>query len=251
MNCEIAHRDVRKLTAGVLRPLPAAVERDPKSELSANEKQILIDEVFLNNVRITSDVTYRRNDLRPRLPIIVSPVNVWPHVAESMRIESRVGGAFAKVPRIDRSHPGIFWQPFDIADDIFPRLATVSGDLHISIVGAGPNQAWILRRFADRKDRGVHLGGRIIDGDAARLFLLLLLRIVGRQIGRDALPRLSVIARAKQKLCANVNRPVLRRAHLYRRVPVIAQLTFLVVRQRLNAARFMRLAIDASDVAAL
>src|SRR5205085_7334689 len=72
-----------------------------------------------------------------------------------------------------------------------------------------------------------------------------------RQIGRDALPRLSVIARAKQKLRADVNRSVLRRAHLNRRVPVVAQLAFLVIGQWLNAARLVRLAIDAADVAAL
>src|SRR5947207_2582695 len=97
----------------------------------------------------------------------------------------------------------------------------------------------------------MHLSRRIIYGDAARLFLLLLFRIVGGQIGRDALPGLAMIARAKQKLRADVDRSGLRRAHVNRRVPVITQLTFFVARQRLDAARFMRLAIDAADVAAL
>ena len=36
-----------------------------------------------------------------------------------------------------------------------------------------------------------------------------------------------------------------------RRVPVVAQLPFFVIRQRLNAARLVRLAIDAPDIAAL
>ena len=114
-----------------------------------------------------------------------------------MRVESRVRRAFAKVPRIDRSHPGIFRQAFDIADDVLPRPASVAGDLDVSIISSGPNQVWVLRRFTDRKNCRVHLGGRIIDRNAARLLLLLLLRIVGRQIGRDALPRLTVIARTK------------------------------------------------------
>jgi hypothetical protein len=46
----------------------------------------------------------------------------------------------------------------------------------------------------------VHLGGRVVYSDAARLFLLLFLRVVGRQIRRDALPGLTLIARAEQEL---------------------------------------------------
>ena len=59
-------------------------------------------------------------------------------------------------------------------------------------------------------------------------FLLLLFGIVGRQIRRDALPGLPVIARAEQKLRADIDRPVLRRADVNRRVPVKAELPSLI-----------------------
>ena len=108
----------------------------------------------------------------------------------------------------------------------------------------------VLGRFADRENRGVHFGRGIVDRDAAGLFLFLFLRIVRRQIGRDAFPGLAVIARAEKKLRADVDRPFLVRRKRDRRVPVEAQL-FLVVRLGLNVARFVRVAIYPADVAAL
>ena len=97
----------------------------------------------------------------------------------------------------------------------------------------------------------MHFCGRIIDSYAAGLLLLLFLRIVRRQIRRDAFPGLAVVARSKQKLRPDVNHAFLSRAHMNRRVPVVTELSFFVLRQRLNAARLERLAIDTSDVTAL
>ena len=56
------------------------------------------------------------------------------------------------------------------------------------------------RRLADGIDGRVHLGRGVVDCDAARLLLFLLLRIVGRQVGGDPLPGLTVITRAEQEL---------------------------------------------------
>src|SRR5713101_656132 len=60
-----------------------------------------------------------------------------------------------------------------------------------------------------------------------------------------------MIARAKQKLGPDVDRSFLSWTHMNRRVPVVAQLAFFVLRQRLNAARLERLAIDSADVTTL
>src|SRR5207237_840374 len=83
-----------------------------------------------------------------------------------------------------------------------------------------------------------------------RLLLLLLLRIVSCQVGRDALPGLAMIARTEKKLRADVDRSFLVRRERQRGIPVEAQF-FLVVRLGLNDARFMRVTIHPADVSAL
>jgi hypothetical protein len=97
----------------------------------------------------------------------------------------------------------------------------------------------------------VHLGGGVVHGDAARKLLLLLLGVVGRQVGRDAFPRLAAVARAEEVLRAEVERALLRRAQVDGRVPVEAQLLLFVTGERLDVARLVGLAVNAPDVAAL
>src|SRR2546430_1088421 len=97
----------------------------------------------------------------------------------------------------------------------------------------------------------MHLRIRIVDGDTAGLFLLLLFGIIGGEIGRDAIPRLSVVARTEQKLRADVDSAFFVRAQVDGSVPVEAQLAFAVVGLGLDAAAFKREAIDAANRAAL
>ena len=110
--------------------------------------------------------------------------------------------------------------------------------MKIPIVGSNPDRLTVARRLAARVDRRVHFGIRIVHRHAAGLLLLLLLRIMGGEIRRNAVPRLSMIARAEQELRANVNRALLIRAHVDRRVPVEAQLPFSVILFRLDQTAF-------------
>src|SRR5205807_4198723 len=77
-----------------------------------------------------------------------------------------------------------------------------------------------------------------------------LLGIVHGQIGRDALPRLDVIARTEQELCADVDGPLFIRRQRDWRVPVEPEF-FVVVWSWLNVARLMCLSIYPTDLAAL
>src|SRR5205823_15121798 len=165
-------------------------------------------------------------------------------------IKRRVSRAGGEIARLDPVYPGILWHARDVTDDISPRLTTVARELEIAVVRADPDQPFLFRRFADRINRGVHFRRRIVYRDAAGLFLLLLLRIVGRQVWRKAFPVLAVIARAKEKLCANINRSLLVRRKRNWRIPVKPEL-FLVIRSWLDVARFMRVAIYAPNLAAL
>ena len=55
MNREVAHGHVRQVRRE-LRPLPAAVERDEQPELGADEQQIRVDEILLDDVGVALDV---------------------------------------------------------------------------------------------------------------------------------------------------------------------------------------------------
>ena len=159
------------------------------------------------------------------LPKSVVAVDVRRHVAEGVAVERGVRRRRRRSgsPRPSDTHDA-FGRPGDVAGDVRPGLAAVARQLQVAVVGADPDHLRVLRRLADRVDRRVHLGRRVVDRDAARLLLLLLLRVVRRQVGRDALPRLAAVARAEEELRADVERALLRRAEVDRRVPVEAQL---------------------------
>src|SRR5882757_6839479 len=97
----------------------------------------------------------------------------------------------------------------------------------------------------------MHFRVGIVYRDAAGLFLLLLLWVIGCQIGRDALPGLTVVSRAEEELRSNVEGALLIWAHVNRCIPIEAQLAFAVIRLRLDASRFERGPIHAADGTAL
>src|SRR6202043_835015 len=75
--------------------------------------------------------------------------------------------------------------------------------------------------------------------------------VVRREVGGDAIPRLAKVAGPEEELRADVDGALLLLAHMDRRVPVEAELAFLVVREGLEGTSLVRLAVHASDLAAL
>ena len=69
MDGEVAHRDGREVAALVLRPLLAAVERDPEAELGAEEEQVAVHEILLDR---------RARSRAPVPPATTSGVQVLP-----------------------------------------------------------------------------------------------------------------------------------------------------------------------------
>src|SRR5260370_33240118 len=129
-------------------------------------------------------------------------------------------------------------------------LAGIARELSIAVVGAHPDHLAVERRLADRVDGGERLRGRVVHGDPAGLLLLVLLRIVGGEVRGDALPIVSLVARAAEELRPDVERAFVRGADLHRRVPAEAQL-LLVTLLGLDISRSGRPAIHAADVPAL
>src|SRR5216683_2834034 len=97
----------------------------------------------------------------------------------------------------------------------------------------------------------MHLSGGIVDRDSAGLLLLLFLRIVGSEVRRNTLPRLTVVARTEQELRSDIDRSLLVGTHVDGRVPVKAQFLFAVLWKRLDVSSLVRVTIDAANIAAL
>ena len=187
---QIAHGDRGKTASFELRPGFAAIDRNKQTELGPEEQQVRLNQIFLDDVRISAHTLelLRRHERSPGLAEIGGAKHVRRVVAKGVAIESGVSRARLEIARLHPADPRILRHARDVADDVGPGLAAVARDLDIAVIGADPDDRLIFRRFADRVDRGVHFRRRIVDGDAARLLLLLLLGIVRAQVRRDAIP---------------------------------------------------------------
>ena len=199
---------------------------------------------------ISAYALLRSHDACPGLSVIGGPVHPGRHVAMGMPVERRVRSARLVPARLDPAHPRAGRQPLHVAGQVGPRLPTVARELHVPVVGPHPDHVGVEARFADRVDGRVHLGGGVVHGDAAGLLLLLLLGIVGGQIGRDALPAVALVARSEEELRADVDGALPCGAHRDGRVPVEAQL-LLVASLGLDVAGGEGAPVDPPDVAAL
>ena len=251
----VAHGDGREVVGFELRPVFAAIDAGPEAELGAHEEERRIQGVFADNVGVTAQALLRAGDTGPGLAVISGAINPRVHVAEGVAVEGGIGGARRKAARLHPVHPAVLGQAAHVGDEVVPVLSAVAGELQVAIVGADPDEPGGERRLADRGDRGVHLGDRVVDRDATRLLLLLLLRVVGRQVRREALPALPVIARAEQELRANVERCRVVWREGDWGVPVETQLVVALEvfrpEPRLDGTRFVRAHVHTADVAAL
>src|ERR1039457_3021207 len=136
----IAHRYVRKITAFVLRPLLAAVERNPQAELGAEEQQALRDRVLLDNVGIPAHAARGRDDGCPGLAEIRGFENKRSQVAEGVPVERRKGRALIETAGFHPRHPRSFRKAGNMAHYVRPRLTAIPRDLQVPIVGANPKQ---------------------------------------------------------------------------------------------------------------
>src|SRR5436305_13106016 len=252
LNREIAHRHRREPTTFELRPSLSAINRNVQTKLSSKKKQARFHDIFLDDVRVTSNTfrILRRHERGPGFPKISGAKSVRCHVTKTMAIEGDVGSAGVVVTGLDPAYPGVRRKAGNVSDHIVPALSSIAGQLQIAIVGSHPNHILVLGRFADGINSRMHLRRGVIDGDPARLFLFLFLRIIRRQIRRNALPVLTMVAGAKEKLRADIECSFLDRRKRHRGVPVLKQF-FLVVRLGLNVALFVGMPIYPADVTAL
>src|SRR6267142_6250426 len=86
LNRQIAYGNGREMVAFKLRPAFSSVDRDPKSELGTEKKKIRLNQVLLNDVRVTANAfrVLGCNKRRPGLTEISCLENVRLHLAKGM-----------------------------------------------------------------------------------------------------------------------------------------------------------------------
>ena len=183
MDRQIAHRYRGEIAALVVRPLVAAVQRDPEAELGAEEEKVRVRQVFLDDVRVSAHRTIRGDQRRPGLPVVAGAVRVRPRVSEHVQVEGGVSCTLVEMAGVDRRNPCLRRQALDTTRHVRPRFAAVPRELQVAIVGADPDDIGILGRLGDRVDGGVHFRRGVVHGHAAGLLLLLLRRIIGGEVG--------------------------------------------------------------------
>ena len=250
MDPEVAHRDVGEVSSLELRPRGAAVRRNPEAEFRSEEEERGLHRVLLEDVRVAADPFVRPGDSRPGLPEVRGAARPRRHVAGHVEVERRVRGPGLEAARFHPGHPRIRRKALHVADDVGPVRSAVPGQLQVSVGGSDPDNLDVLRGFADREDVRVFLGGGVVDRDPAGLLLLLLLRVVGREIRRDPFPAVAVVARPEEELRAEIDRALLGRRGVDRRVPVEMQL-LVVACFRLNVAHRASPPVESCDVAPL
>src|SRR5215470_17703922 len=80
---------------------------------------------------------------------------------------------------------------------ILPMLSAVARDVDQAIVGSGPDQILLYRRFDDRENRVVHFDSSVVLGDWPARSLLFLL-VVPRQVRTDSRPAHSTVGRLEE-----------------------------------------------------
>src|SRR5207253_2298918 len=196
---EIAHCHRRKPATFELRPCLSAINRNVKTKLGPQKKQIRLHDIFFDDVGVTSNTLriLRRDEWRPGLPKVSRAENVRCHVTKGVAIKGGVGSAGFVVTGLDPAYPGVRRKAGNVSNHVVPALSSIAAQLQVAIIGSHPDHILVLGRFANGIDCRVHLRRGVIDGDSARLFLFLFLRIICRQVRRNAFPVLTMIARAK------------------------------------------------------
>src|SRR5438270_13217499 len=86
LNGQVAHGNGWEMVAFKLRPAFSSVDRDPKSELGAEKKKIRLNQILLDDVRVTANAfrVLGCNKRRPGFAVISCLENVRLHVANAM-----------------------------------------------------------------------------------------------------------------------------------------------------------------------
>ena len=140
MNRQVAHRHRRETASLELRPGLAAIDRNKEPELRAEEEQVLLDEVLLDDVGVAANAF---GILRIHAAPSRSCRNRWcdkrtapcrPTCGDRTRRKRCRRRNCSPAP----SSPTNSWQALDVSDDVAPGLAAIARELNVAIVRPRP-----------------------------------------------------------------------------------------------------------------
>ena len=108
-----------------------------------------------------------------------------------MEVDGHVGHRRVEARRLDIADRAPLREVGDVRRYVGPRLTTVACQLHEAIVGTGPDQPRLDRRFCDREQNGRIGGAHILRGESAAL--LLLREVVSGEVWTDDIPALPAV----------------------------------------------------------
>src|SRR5262249_36436763 len=159
---------------------------EPHAVFAAGIEHAGHERIFANHAQV---IVLRQlvAQLRPVFAVVLGLPQIGPVVVEAVGIDDEGGGAGVEPRRRDASDGSPFRQIGYVLGDVGPSFAGVLRDVDQPVVAAGPQDAGLLRRFGQGKDRAIEFGSRVVAGDRSAGELLLA-RVVARQVGADFLP---------------------------------------------------------------
>ena len=212
---DVVDRRVRQVLPQRL-PFRAVVERNVDAVLGAQIQQLRLLDVLANRAREVGRAD-AVGDRRPGLAVIVGPEDVRLEVVLLIAIRGDISGAGAERRRLNQADAR------EVAErlrrHVLPVGAAVARHLHVAVVGAGPDDAAVLRGRRDREHRRVGFDAGVVlrDGAAGGAHRL---RIVAREVRADLFPALSLVGRFPDVLRADVDDPRVGRRHDDRKRPL-------------------------------
>ncbi len=199
MNHQIMHSHRRQVLVESM-PATALIDRVEQCELAAAEEQVLVFAIFLDHVDgvVGGDVV---GDLGPGLTEILGLEDPRMEVGAAMSIDGDVCPSPCEVGRLDAADPQIVVRQIsDAIDHVGPCLASIAGDLHVAVVGSGPDDFRIDRRLGDGDDGSEELCATpgVVVRCQTTGFLDGLAILVLRQVRADQVPVVATVGGPEQ-----------------------------------------------------
>ena len=154
----------------------------------------------------------------PARAIVARLVDVGRGVTLLMAIDRQVGDSLDVQGGLDIRDRAQRLDAAQSRGDVGPRLTIVPGHLHLTVVGAGPDDARLEPRLGDGEDRRRDGRPSVIEGQASGATHQV--GIGSRQIGTDDLPGMPLIPGAMDVLAAVVDGVVIVRRDRQGRRPL-------------------------------
>ena len=161
---QVVNRDGRQVELERL-PALAVIGREDHAPLGSRVEHALSSSGLRERRGAGRPGAASRREQRPGLAVVARPVEVGMHIVEHVGVDDEVGRRRVERRRLDHLDRAPLRQPGQVLGDVGPGLAAVASHVDEAVVRADPDQALLLGRFGDRRDRAVVLRGRVVAGD--------------------------------------------------------------------------------------